>query len=176
MAISYVSGFIMYFLTVIYAEVRRYRFLIVELNHALDCLRYVFMELAVELQIGDLLNTDKAVANAAIIVKHYGRANNNHYCLKFCSSVLRKTAREFEKLTLFVLQNSTMLTEKELSMLTEIRNNKAAIKLKYQYGINELIGIDEVVVYFKHLSCLYKDVCKLQEHISNRIYTREIDK
>ena len=171
-ALSCLGGIIIYFLTVVLVETKRSKFILVETESILKCLEDAFMDLSLDMDLGDINNVEVFTERGLNTVKNHGRASESHYCLTYCSIRIYRLAREFEALTNSILQYSTILTQQELSLLIHIRQSKTASRLKNRYGVNHLLTECEVLDYFKGIAELYREVCNLRSLLSNRIYKR----
>lgn len=164
LAISYISGVFVYFLTVILPETRRSKPILLEIEHTLKYLIDEFYE------IENFGNSTNAVNIAIEKTKHYGKFNDLHYSLYYMCETLENIHISIEKLTSNVLTLSTALTNKELDTLIEIRHRKITRQIKYKYGVENLIDENELRCYFENMTKLHEDIVKLYENIKNRIY------
>lgn len=164
LAISYVSGVIVYFLTVVLYETRKSKFILVDIEKTLKDLKYEFGSIA------NFDNPNDAVQNIIETVNLYGRFNEKYYSLYFMDKALEKVFYEMEKLTLNVLSFSSALQAQEIDILVDIRSRQITKKIKNKYGVENLIDVHELYTYFEDMVKLYADINKLHGSIRNRIY------
>lgn len=168
--LSIITGFIVYFFTVILPETRRSRLLLVEIEQTFEKITSSFTELSIELQLADLQDGEKAAQNAVQNIRKYGnRLSENHYNLSIYKNSFRKLADSFNKLSTYLLNYSSIFSYKELEMIVNLRQMGATKKLLYGYGIEEAITETEIISYIKELSSLSIEISALHSAFNKRI-------
>lgn len=170
LATSYISGVIVYFLTVVIPEIRKRKAMLVEICYLLKELEDEFTSLRLELGIEDWHSSDEAIENAIQMVKHYNKSNNDSYKLDFCIKILEKLAQDFDNLTSVILSYFSILNEDELDAIIKIKRSRNAYFIKYKDGIENVMNESTLRNYFKDLAQLHQNIIDLQEKIKNRIY------
>lgn len=170
LAVSYLSGVIVYFLTIVLPETRKRKSILVEMGYILQELEDEFTSLRLEFSIEDWCLSDEAIESAVQIVKQHTKSNNKFYNLNFCVKTLETLAQGFNNLTSVMLSYSPVLNEEELDNVIKIRRSGNAYLIKYKYGIENLMKESDVRNYFKKLAQLNKDVIQFHKIIKERIY------
>lgn len=165
LAVSYISGAFVYYLTVIVPEIRKNTSILIEVEKTLKHLIDELHELA---GLNDNDNDD--VDTLIEMVKQYGKFNDTYYSLYFMRRHLETTYLAIEKVTSNVLSLSPALSQYEIDTLVDIRNRKITQQIKYKYGVDNLINEDELHRYSKNIAKLHNDITLLRESIRNRIY------
>ena len=174
-AISFLSGIIVYFLTIIIPEVRRARSLLVEIEQVFLNLETSFIDLAIELQLGDFEKPEECANRAVNLVTKFCdcKFEDGFYSLNLFRTHFESLGNSMNKLTEYLLGYSSVLSESEIDMIINIRQRKTSRRIAFLYGINNLLTIQEISDYFNDIAQLYKDICKLHENITKRIYKKK---
>ena len=133
----------------------------------------VFLDLAVEMQIGDMENPDECANNAVENVMKWSvplSEGNKYYNLSIFRPYFKALSISFNKLTEYLLEYSSILSEQEINMIIDIRQNQVSKRILYLYGVENALTISEVHEYFKGIALLNKDIKTLHNRLSNRIY------
>lgn len=170
LAVSYISGAIVYLLTIVIPETRKRQSLLVEMCYLLQELEDEFTSLRLKLDIEDWCSSDEAIESAVQTVKQYNKSNNDFYKLDFCIKILEVLAQNFDNLTSVILSYFPILNEKELDAVIKIRRCGSAYLIKYKYGTENVMKENKVRNYFKELAQLNKDVKQLHKIIEEKTY------
>ena len=132
-AISYIAGIIVYFLTIILPETRRAKPVLIEIDKILCYLEDAFVTLSQDLQVGDWCNSKDSLDEIVNTVKHINKQKGEEtfLSLDFCQSSLENLYKKFDELTSEALHHSSALTEDDLNTLVEIRQREVVKQLKY---------------------------------------------
>lgn len=170
LTVSLISGIIVYFLTVTYPDVRKSKYVYVEILHSLEELQDDFKEFRWALSVNDWCTTKDEINNAVNLVKHYGHlfGNDTHYSLKFCEKLIFDFSGKLESLTINILAYTPYLTLKEMELLTIIRHQKITERIRYKDGVDNLLTESELHDYFKSISELNNQVNYLHDLIQKR--------
>ena len=170
-ALSYVSGVIVYYLTVILPEAQRSKPILAEIENTLKFLIDEFDEFAQKLQIGDLNNVDEVAEKAFTEIQQYGKTSENQYNLKFCKLYFIILAKELDHFVTISLEQSSVLTLDELNTIVfKIRKQKVSERLRCNYGIDNCLTAYDMKQYMKDIGLLYVEISQFRKKLRNRIY------
>ena len=164
LAVSYVPGVFVYFLTVVLPETKRSKPLLVEIEKSLQDIKDSFYSAM------EYINSDNAVEIALDDVKQYGKYNDTFYSLQFMNKTLEKLYQSIERLTSNILSYSSALTQNELNIIIEIRHHKIARQMKFKDGVENVLNKDGVRSYFENMVNLYNEIIELHKSVGSRIY------
>ena len=171
LTISYISGVIVYFLTVILPEAQRSKPILAEIENTLKFLIDEFVAFAQKLQIGDLNNIDEAAEKAFTDIQQFGKTSENHYSLKYCELYFIILAKELDHFITISLDHSSVLTLNELNTIVfKIRKQKVSERLRCNYGIDNCLTACEMKQYMKDIGLLYVEISQFRKKLRNRIY------
>ena len=170
LAVSYISGVFVYFLTIVLPETRKNKSIYVEICCLLRELEDEFTSLRLDLEVEDWCSSDKAIDAAVQTVKYYNKQDCGFYKLQFCSKILEDLAQTFDNLTSVIQLYFSILSKEELDAIVRIRRCKIAYMVKYKYGIENVLNENEVRNYFMELAQLNKDVAQLHKIMKKIIY------
>ena len=163
LAVSYVSGVFVYYLTIIVPEVRRSKPILVEVEKTLKYLiDYIHEEV-------NFINSDDAVR----VAMHYlerQKLEDRTYILKCCNPILRKVHPLLDALTSHILSHSSALTQSELDTLIDIRHRRITYRIRYKYDMKERLYQEQVKDEIKEFVQLNKDIIEFHKKIKSRIY------
>lgn len=169
LSISYISGVIVYLLTVVLPETKRSKPILSDIAYLLQDLQSEFTEMELELEIIDTDNIEEAISIEAGTVKKVKRMSECHYSLEHFKHVFDKLKNSSEDLTSKILNHSSVLTQSELKTMVDVRNKKTMKRLKYDFGIESPITECELYDYLKGLVMLSHDIKDLQISIEDRL-------
>lgn len=171
-AVSLLSGIIVYFLTIVVPEVRKRKSLLVEIERTLLDLKTSFIDLATEMQIGDYKNPETCAKNAVNNVKKWccRVSEYDDYNLNRFRSHFESLRTSFVRLTEYMLGYSSILSEKEIDMIIDIRQRKVSKRIVFLDGVDNCLNVDEISDFFKGIANLYNDVCIFHDKIVKSIY------
>ena len=176
LAISLIAGIIVYFLTVVVPEVRKRRSFLVEIEQTFLHLETSFLDLEVEMQLGDISKPHVFADNAVRSVKEWCHrlSENEEYNLSTFRCYFVSLSKSFNRLTEYLLGYSAVLSEKEINIIIEMRQRTVSNRIMYLYGVDNALSISEIQDYFKEIATLYNDVCTLHKTIEDSIYKKTL--
>lgn len=170
-SIGYISGVIVYFLTIILPETRRNIPVMIEISNILAQIKDSFLEFQLEdISVHSFENAELAVQDFVNIVKQYGKYNEQYYGLCFCAPAMRKLSCKLEILTSQILNHSSALSENEINKLIEIRHCDITKKLSSNYGVDELLTESDLKVFFHDIIILDKNIEKFRKEFTHRVF------
>ena len=165
LAVGYISGIFVYFLTNILSETQRSKPILVEVEKTLKYLADTLHDTA------EFINSNDAVEiTIQYIEQHGGKLDDNFSKLHLTNQTLADIHQAMETFTSSVLSHSPALTKHELDALVDIRHCRIARRIRFKYEINELFDKEHIKDDFREFVELNNNIIKLHENIRNRIY------
>lgn len=165
LAIGYISGIFVYFLTNILAETQRSKPILVDIEKTLKYLVDTLHDAA------EFIDSDNAVdITIRYITQHGGKLNDNFTELHLTNQTLADIHQAMETFTSNVLSHSSALTKDELDALVNIRHCRIARRIRFKYEVNELFDKEHIKDDFREFVELNNDIVNLHKTIKNRIY------
>ena len=146
--------------------------MIVESESLLKSLKDCFISFSLDMQMGEIEDTEAFAQLGLKITKNHGKVADDYFNLTYCAICLFRLSKEFDHLTVSIIRDSNILSQKELALITQIRQSDVLTKLKCQYGVNHLLTEYEVLDFFKEISAVYKKISDLHSIINKRIYKK----
>lgn len=173
LAVSCLTGLIVYLVTTIIPDVRISRTIYVEVVQQLKKLEDDFTDFKIIFGVGNWDEDKDAIKRAVDLVKLYNRPSNVYYSLSFCKEVIEHLGIKIETLTGNVLTYTPYLAQKELDLLVDIRYRNITKKLIDNDGLERnLLSEENIRLFFSDLSLLNKDITTLKQWIEKRVYRK----
>ena len=168
LCISYISGIIVYLLTVVGPETKRSKVVLEDLTFIFEELHSEFETLKMDLGISDTTKINDRLPNS--IKQVTNRVSENHYNLSPIETILKKLSARCDELTSVILNHSSVLTYSEINKIVDVRNKKAMKRLKYEHAISGAFSECELCDYIKSLLSLDEDIVSIQKSVEKRIF------
>lgn len=163
LSISYISGVLVYFLTILLPEAQRSKPILIEVENSL---RYLKDELY---SIIEFINSENSVDIAMHYIEQQKKFDSEFFDMYGGNQILDKIHQALETLTLHVLSHSSVLYQSELETLVDIRHRSISRRIRFKYEENEILCKKQVKDEFDKLVQLNKDIINLHDNIKKRI-------
>lgn len=168
LAISYVSGIVVYYLTVLRPEIRKSKPILMEIEQSL---KYLIDDIYREF---DFINLDNAVDIAMRYIRCCKKQED--YNLHGVNPILKTIHQSLETTTAHVLSFPSAFSQSELETLVDIRHRRITRRIKSKYRENESLTQYQVETDVREFIKLNKDIIALHKQIRNRIYKQNNNK
>lgn len=166
-SLGFITGILVYLISVVYTEVRRSMPLSFEIEQTFKDIEDCFTSFGLELQLGDIDKREDYIAHFLKGLETRGRESERYYTLKPYQNIIEKLGISLEKKSQHLLSYTSCFTTHELETLMAMRHQLIAKQLttdlfvediKTDKGIKQFAG--EIIQLRNAYAQLHQDFCE----------------
>ena len=175
---SYITGILIYFLTVTYPHAKRSQIILPKLCDKVRLFKDDFRELSFALCNKDWCEDDFIPKNEIDMIKHYGKNpnNNTYYSLNFCFPILKSKIDAFDSYADYILNHQEELSNYEIKILLEVRHSSIFDKIRTKEIATPLLDENDLINFIEELREENKKIINVYDEMCNRCFKRKCKK
>lgn len=168
LSIGFITGVIIYIVSVVFPEVRRSVSLCIEIDQTFKKIEDSFIEFGLQLQLGNWDNRETFVDNFIKILHETKQAHEDFLILSPIGKPIEQLSKSLNKNSMHLLDFQSIFDTKELEFIMKLRHHSTTKVLACDEDLLNLRNESEIKTYVEDIMDLREDYKKIHVEFNNK--------